>query len=481
MSGESKVTRARRKALLARRTLCPGHGGGLLGFSLALLVAAGVSRVAARAQVAPSPVNPVLSHSGQFIIHAERHSHPPSPFSTLATNRNLVRLEPALMGVSCERIKQILLRDLGSSAKWRGKIYVELRPARTANQTITITSERFTSGWQYHLQMPDQVERVRYLRAIVHALLLEFANRGRNARLAEIPLWLTEGFSQRLLASSEIEIILPPPRETVNGLNVRTVRITDRVDNPVEHARRQLRGRQPLSFDQLSWQTEGGMSEPAAELYRSSAQLFLAELLHLRDGRACLATMLSRLAQYQNWQLAFLGGFRPHFERPLDVEKWWALCCCAPSPEPDLARGGSVVCGWDTLDQALRAPAPESADSAGQPGSAGVSLQTIIREWGRAQQIQALHGKVQELGALRARVAPDLALLAQEYGLALEVYLQHQHRAKPVVFFGNAGRGRITQETLQRLDALDARREALRPPKAPPAAEQVTAQPAPLP
>jgi hypothetical protein len=480
MNRETKATKGRQKAFLVSRLLCRWHGRDLLGVGLTLLAIAGALRVTTNAQVPQSPVNSVLSYSGQFVIHAERSSQPPSPFSSLATNRNLVRLEPALMGVSCERIKQILLRELGSGAPWSGKIYVELRPARVANQTITITSERFKGGWQYQLKLPDQVERDRYLRAIIHALLLEYANRGRKARLAEIPLWLTEGFSQRLLASSETEIILPPPRETVNGLNVRTLRVTDRVDNPIEQARGQLRGRPPLTFDQLSWQAQDELSDPAAELYRSSAQLFLAELLHLPNGRACLATMLTRLAQYQNWQLAFLEGFRSHFERPLDVEKWWALCC-VQSPKRSPAQSLSVEGGWDDLDRALGTPAPGSTDATSQSGRPEVSLQTIIREWGRAQQIQALHGKLQELGLLRARVAPDLAVLVQEYGLALEVYLQNQHRAKPVVFFGNAGRGGIAQETLQRLDALDARREALRPPKAPLAADQVTAQPVPSP
>jgi len=478
MSREANTTKGSQKAFLVMGLSCRGQSGALLGLGLALLAMAGFVPVRTNAQAAQSPVNSVLSYSGQFIIHAERAARPPPPFSALANNQDLIRLEPALMGVSCERIKQLLLRELGSGAQWRGKIYVELRPAQAANQTITITSERFRSGWQYRVQMPDLVERERYVRAIVQACLLELANRGRNSRLAEIPLWLTEGFSQRLLASSEIEIILPPPRQTVNGLNVRTVRVTDRFDNPVEQARQQLRGHPPLSFDQLSWQTADGLAEPAAERYRNSAQLFLAELLSLRDGRACLATTLSRLAQYHNWQLAFLEGFRSHFERPLDVEKWWALCCCVPSPERDSGQVESVESGWNALDRVLRVAGRTSTGATVQPGITNVSLQTIIREWGRAQQIQVLHERVQELGLLRARMAPDLAVLAQEYGAALEVYLQHQHRAKPVVFFGNTARARVTQETLQRLDTLDARREALRPPKAPLAAGQVTAPPA---
>ena len=453
----------------------------LLRFGTALLALAGAWLPAANAQVLPSPGNSVRSHSGQFMIHAEHSSPPPAMAAILATNRNLVRLEPALVGVSCERIKQILLRDLGTTAPWRGRIYLELRPARAAGQTITVTSEHFKNGWQYQVQLPDVVERDRYTRAIVQALLLELANRSSNGRLAEIPLWLTEGFSQRLLASNEIGIILPPPQQTANGLTFTTTRVTERVGDPIAQARRQLRDRPPLSFEQLSWQAEDEMSGAAAELYRASAQLFVGELLCLADGRACLSAMLARLPHYRNWQLAFLEAFRSHFERPLDVEKWWALCC-VQSPEQGLARNNRASGNWNDFDQTLRTPAPARTGITTQAARAEVSLQTIIREWDRMQQTQALPGKVRELDLLRSRASPDLALLAQEYCQVLEAYLQHQQWVKPITLLGpKAGLSRVAEETLQRLDALDARREALRPAKAPLAAGEVTAQPAPAP
>ena len=56
----------------------------------------------------------------------------------------------------------------------------------------------------------------------------------------------------------------------------------------------------------------------------------MGELLRLPDGRACLQRMLAQLPQHYNWQFAFLEAFHARFERPLDVEKWWALSL-APS------------------------------------------------------------------------------------------------------------------------------------------------------
>ncbi len=480
------VRAARRPPCAAERTPCrqcelfrvaPARKVGSAGLGLVIL--AGILLLATRAQAVSSPIDSVLSHSGQFIIQAERSSPLSITASDLATNRSLVRLEPALMGVSCERIKQILLRELGNTAPWQGRIYLKVRPVRAPSQTIALTSERFKNGWQYQVELPDPVERDRYIRAIVQVVLIELANRGSRGRRAEIPLWLSEGLSQRLLASREMETILPPPRRSVNGLSLSTLRVTERMGSPLEQARKQLRGRPPLSFDQLSWQDQDELSGPAADLYRGSAQLFVGELLRLPDGRACLAGMLARLPQYHNWQLAFLEAFRSHFERPLDVEKWWALCC-APAPDRAEVQNRTTDGSWSGLDQALRTPAPVRPGTTPQPERVEVSLQTIVREWDRAPQTEALSRKLQELDLLRPQLSRDLAVLVQEYCQVLEVYLQNQNRTKPMTFFGRRpGLSHVAMETLQRLDALDARRETLRPPKAPAAAVQTTSNPAP--
>ena len=447
---------------------------------LAALAAAG-----ACAQSLPSRAEPVLSTSGQFVIHAPGSPALAGNAFNLSPDQNLVRLEPTFVGVSCERIKQSLLGELGPAAPWQVRIYVEVRPARITGQPVTITSEHFSNGWQYQVELPAAIERERYARAIMQVLLLERANRGSSGRLAEIPVWLTEGLTQRLLASKEIEIILPPPHDTVNGLSFSSTRVTQRVDDPVGHARKQLHGQTPLTFEQLSWQAEDELSGAPAQLYRASAQLFVGELLRLRDGRACLATMLARLPRYQNWQLAFLEAFHNDFERLLDVEKWWALGC-VKSPEQfparQLAQKPPAESTWDDLDQALHTTVPSTPGSRASQCGTNLTLQTIISEWDHVQQLQTLTPKVQQLGLLRSRLSPDLAMLLQEYGQSLEIYLQNRHWSRPVNLFGvRAGLSRGARETLERLDALDARREALRPAKTPLAAADVISPPAPHP
>jgi hypothetical protein len=457
----------------------PVKSHGLHGLLCLFVLSAGAVASTPNVQRLSSPSEPVLSTSGQFVIRAPSSAAPAGNALVLAPERNLVRLEPAFVSVSCERIKQALFRDIGPNASWQGRINVEVHPARAVGQRITITSERFRNGWQYQVGFPDTVERDRYTRVMVQVLLLEFANRGSSGGLAEIPAWLTEGLTQRLLASKDIALIVPPPREAVNGLSFSATRITERLDDPVGHARQQLHGQVPLTFDQLSWQVEDELSGPAAELYRTSAQLFVGELLHLRDGRACLTAMLAGLPRYHNWQLAFLEAFRSHFERSLDVEKWWALCCCVQSAAkefvPKVPIEGPT---WYDLDQALLTTAPDGPGMGSSSGHTEVTLQTIIREWDRVEQFHTLSGKVQELGLLRPRLSPDLALLVQEYCQAVGIYLQTPHWNRMRTVLGPKARlSPAAQDALERLDALDARREALRPAKAPVTAGDVTAAP----
>ena len=233
----------------------------------------GASPNKANAQFTPPEVSSARSFSGQFIVR----SLGPPPASTLAsaqvTNRDLVCLEATLLTVSCERIKQLLIHELGGAPAWRGKIFLTLYPARTPDQPITILSEKLSDGWRYRVELPDLVERGCYVRAMVQVMLLELANRNADLRSAELPAWLIEGLAQQLLASNAIEIILPPPNAGPNGLSLVSTNLSARRRSPLEQAHKTLQSRPPLSFEELSWPAEDQWSGEAGEVYRSSAQL----------------------------------------------------------------------------------------------------------------------------------------------------------------------------------------------------------------
>ena len=133
-------------------------------------------------------------------------------------------------------------------------------------------------------------------------LLLELANRDARAHSTEIPAWLTDGLSQELLAAAGQEIILSSPDKMVNGLPVsRTITTTRGLDS-LAGARRVLRDHAVLAFEQLSWPTDAQLAGDDSGAYRASAQLFVNELLALKNGPAHLRAMLETLPKFYNWQ-----------------------------------------------------------------------------------------------------------------------------------------------------------------------------------
>ena len=422
----------------------------------------GVLPGVASAPPADSGIVPTRSYSGQFVVYAARSSASVPPAFGLGTNEDLVRLEPSLATVSCERIKQALMRELGATAPWRGAVCVVLHPARARGEAVLITSDRFNGCWQYRVDFPDVVERSRYLRAMVQVLLLEMANRTAQEHPAELPLWLIEGMAQLLSSSSEIELVLAPPRASANGFNFRITTVNERKETLRQLAQKQLHGRAPLTFENLSWPGGDALSGDAGDVYRGSAQLFVGELLRLPNGRGCLQAMLARLPQYYNWQFAFLSAFGAFFERPLDVEKWWALSV-AQATGRDIAPTWTLAESWQKLTETIHAPVQVRLETNELPLHADLPLQTVIREWDAARQTQALNNTLRELGLLRLRIDQEFVGLVQDYYQALETYLQQRDHAGSFVSTKRAGQRRAVEAAIQQLDALDERREALRP------------------
>ena len=237
------------------------------------------------------------------------------------------------------------------------------------------------------------------------------------------------------MGSSEVKLILPRPLLQKDGWdqgwNISRVtvdfsdtpqpsRVPTRKLNPLTEAASVLRTNEPLTFDQLSWPTDEQLSSNGADLYGSSAQLFVSQLLHLKGGPDCLRQMLAELPDYLNWQLAFEHAFQPVFKTSLDVEKWWAL---------EIAQ----FSGRDLLHLLTREESANQLDAIFQfpihvqigqstPMRTDISLQTIIRGWTRQQQLEMLKTKIWDLGALRLRISPDYIPLIDQYVTVLQEY-----------------------------------------------------------
>lgn len=411
----------------------------------------------------------IRSLSGQFLINDSRGPAPSEAASRFGTNDAYVVLDPTLLAVSAERIKQLLNRELANTTPWRSRIHLALYLAPGSDSAAILHSESFRDGWEYFLELPDLMDRRDYVRAMTQTLLLELANRNTRERSAEIPGWLIEGFTEQFFTASEMKIVLPPPRKNVNGLMLLFAGTNGPMQNPLQPARELLRSHPMLTFEDLSWPSDafvnGGTSGPASrseslEVYRRSAQLFVTELLRLNGGQASMRAMLDQLPRYYNWQFAFLDAFS--FKRPVEVEKWWSLHL-VHFTQREVAQYWPVEESWQKLEEALRPAVQVRASTNELPLHTDVPLQTIVREWDQPRQTQALKSELNELEALRYRLAPQFVGIADGYHQSIQTYLGEQNKSGRMFRRKKTTRKRALEEVLRQLDALDAKRATLRP------------------
>jgi hypothetical protein len=416
----------------------------------------------ARAQALPDAATTRSSVSGQFIVIGANPGPPPAA----VTNAEFVRLDPALLAVSAERVKKPLWRQLGIDPMmpWRGRIFLALHPAASPDEDVTIISTRFAGVWNYRVELPEVVSRMRLTRALTGAVLLELANRDNPGdRSAEIPAWLTEGLAQQLLSDTP-EMILSPPDQAVNGLLENRSAIERGVD-ALAKARLVLHDHPALTFEQLGWPDDAQLSGDDAGIYCASAQLFVDKLLELNQGAEHLRVMLQILPRYYNWQTAFRAAFAADFPRPIDLEKWWALQTVSFAAR-DAGPLWTPAASRDKLDEILSVPVEMRSASNSLPVHAEISLQVVIRSFDAARQAAILQTKLQDLALAQWRMAPQFVVLTDAYRRALADYLVGRNGVAPASHA--AGKHppvtppkKNVADTVKILDALDAQRRAL--------------------
>jgi hypothetical protein len=255
---------------------------------------------------------------------------------------------------------------------------------------------------------------------------------------------------RQILDAAESPMILSQPDKAINDVRqTRTVEKRRGLD-PLAGARRVLQNSAALSFDQLSWPTAAQLDGTDGDVFFSSAQLFVAELLALDNGPRKFRALLAALPAHENWQTAFFEAFQENFRRPLDVEKWWALrvlTFTARDPGPQW----TVAASRDRLAAALAVPVNVRYAPDALPTYSEISFQTVIRNFEPARQVEILSARLRDLELAEYRLAPPLNGLAAGYAKILSDYL---HARKKVFFLRRPG----PATTISRLDAQDARR-----------------------
>jgi hypothetical protein len=415
--------------------------------------------VRAPAQSPLSPLQPMRSVSGQFHIY-DRRVPTALRLPERAEAPPLLNLEPTFLVVSCERIKQALHADLGAGRDWSGGIHISIRSVQGRQDAAQINAERLGARWNYRVELPERMARDQFARTLVQVLLLELANRSAADRSAEIPLWLSEGLTQQLLASREAELILPPPTLSVGAMLVTPTQLEKRDPDALTNVRQVLRDQPGLTLAELSWPTPENFSRNQAEVFQCSAQLFTAELLRLKQGRENLRRFIALLPEFYNWQTAFLRAYQDHFPNQLALEKWWALQS-AYFVGRDHQQLWTMEESAQKLEALLQATVAIRAKAGELPARTDVSLQVVLRDWDTPRQLSTVQAKLSELAQARRRVAPPFMTLVNDYATVLDDYLTQRTRSSATFgsFFSlSPSVQKVTAEAMQRLDALDTRR-----------------------
>lgn len=416
----------------------------------------GLSAVAAEGSVGPT----LRSGSGQFVVAA------PGPGARFAgelaaTNTpGWIELEGPSLVLTCERVKHALLWELGALDRWQGTIYVVVNPAMTNNQAPLIGAQVFRQGWQYRLELPARMEVLALVRGVVHAVLLEMANRQAGTRSAEIPLWLAEGLTLHLVRSSLVDLAVAPPNETVARVGVNSKLWEVRRPDPLAEARERLRGHAAMSVARLGEVTPDALAPETWRTFQASAHVFVYNLLQLPGGRSRLLATIRGLPAVLNWQQAFLQAFQPGFARMLEVEKWWSVVLVrftGQDPMNAWSRSEALARLASVLEPAVLTP----ATAGGASVRARLRLQELIRDWAYARQVPVLQQVQNQLAAIRVKLPPEAAVLADAYRQVLADYVEGRKRLSlmPVlaVIPSTSASGLVTGTNV-RLDELDARR-----------------------
>jgi hypothetical protein len=432
------------------------------------LLAAAIFSSAAKAGIIT-----VQSSSGQFVVREIQTAFPVSVSATrmpvgdgwafLLPSHNLspnpdkseVTLEPSILAVSCERVKNLFLSELGLADVWQGRISVMIAPPQQELQQPRLTANYDPSGWWYNLELPKTVQSKVLIRALVDALFLEIANRNAGSQTAEIPCWLVEGMGAELQAYNFPTFILQGNVQMAG----------DRVKlEGLDRVRAQLRSHAPLSFQELSLPNDADLSGDGLELYRTCSQLFLEQLLQFNDGRVLLREMLRQLPDHLNWQTAFLSAFHPHFKQLLDVEKWWGLSY-VDFTRDDLAEPLSAENCWKKLQDALDVPVQVHFGADNLPAEARITLQEVITQWSPADATPAIDRVLTELKYLHYRASPEIKPLVDSYLRVLVGYLVTDRPSLEWTLGKNhpSASKLLKSETVDQLDALDKHRSSLRP------------------
>jgi hypothetical protein len=165
-----------------------------------------------------------------------------------------------------------------------------------------------------------------------------------------------------------------------------------------------------------------------------------------------------------NWQTTFLATFRGHFDRLLDVDKWYALHAVNLSGRDHLAAW-PVAITLHQLDDLLSVQIEVRLDAGELPINTRATVQRLIMEWEFEKQQPVMLQILNRLQAVRLRSAAEVVDLVDEYIRTLRGYALGRDGKPGSAAKRSASQMRVaTKLAIKQLDDLDIRRRGLEPP-----------------
>ncbi len=440
-------TCARFRGFFLLAVACCLLGGFPAGASAADLATAGYTKFCASCGFATETFG---SHSGQFSVHGSLASLAPNVLLA-SQNPGWIDLEPQWVASAAERLKRGFLEELQRHDQYRHRVHITLVDQARPDEAVRLVTKQYADGFFYQVGMPARMDRQRFARAIMQAVLLEFANR-HGRRAAELPGWLVDGFTLQVLSSVQPTFVANQTPVTFEILGY------DRV----AASRAMLRTNAVLTFHELSFPQALPAGTPAG-VFDACAHLFVHELLGLRDGAATMADFLGRLPGALNWQTAFYQAYRAHFSRALEVEKWWALTSWE-FKNRERPEKWPVGLSQSKLEAALQTALEFRMSSNSLPELRQLKLQQLLSETDFSVQTEAIRLKLQQLYFLSFHLAPEAIPVASAYDALLNGYLKERGglsirpglKTQP-----EAKLQGLMRQTIRRLDELDGQRQRL--------------------
>ena len=383
----------------------------------------------------------------------------------LDANANTILIAPDYVVVTAERVRHAMLSRLGLSLLPGSRVKLRLEPAMSYKATVPVVTERHLNGYTYGLTLPSEIEADKLVRALVQVALLDLANQKPQLRDTEIPLWLTVGFTQMLLAQPDLVLVLSRPEQGGKEMAMEEVVKNVRRHDTLVGVRARLRGRRAFDFSEIAMPSPAHLRGENWRDFQACSHLLVDRLLAVPAGGVRLQNMIRQLPNNLNWQTGFLKVYGDLFADMLVVEKWWAVTIVQLTGQNQY-QNWTLLEAVEKLENLLKLPAEVRLKDADSPLEVEVTLQQAIRGWDFAVQKQTLQQKINQLLIARVKMPQQLLPFVNEYGRILQNYVVTRQRIESFKPRRGQVRPRIApviDEAVRQLDSVDRRLVLFKP------------------